>query len=101
MNAKSAGLVGTGRDHAPTAGFAADDHRHTPQRRSVKLLDRGEKSIHIDMNDLADGRLAHQTGKRTDEENNQPSMTISIVVSRRTWRGPLRWSRVENKSAPP
>ena len=53
MDAITAGGVGTGRDHAPAVGRSADDNRFSLQFRIVKLLDRGEKSIHINVNNLS------------------------------------------------
>jgi len=48
-------LVTAGRDHAPAAGRSADDHRPAPVLRMVALFHRGIESIHIDMDNLADG----------------------------------------------
>lgn len=51
---ESTGLVACG-GHDAARGRAADGDRLAPQLRIVALLDRCEKRIHIDMNDLAAG----------------------------------------------
>jgi len=63
MDAKGPGFVGTGRDHPPAVGRAADNHRQAEQLGPVQLFDRGEKGIHVDVNDFAGGRHAGKAAR--------------------------------------
>jgi hypothetical protein len=54
VNAKTAGLIATGRHDAPAARIAADDDGLTAELGMVPLLHGGEKGIHVHMDDLAE-----------------------------------------------
>jgi len=56
VDAKGSRLVGTGRDHAPTLGRAADNHRQAAQFGAIPLLDRGVEGVHVDVDDFAGER---------------------------------------------
>ena len=60
MDAELACLVGTGGHHSAGIGLSAHDDRFAPQRGIVPDLHRGEKSIHIDVNDLPHGNAGNQ-----------------------------------------
>jgi hypothetical protein len=55
-DAESSGLVVAGRDHAAPA-FSADGHWTPRELRTFPQLNGGVEAVHVEMDDLAQGRL--------------------------------------------
>ena len=56
MHTILAGLIARRRHHAPLSRRTAHSNRFSPVPRIVALLDRGEKRVHIDVNDFTNGK---------------------------------------------
>ena len=53
VDADGARLVRTRGDHTAAAALAADDHRQAAQLGAPRLLDRGEKGVHVEVQDCS------------------------------------------------